>query len=279
MISFIGVGPQRSGTTWLHEVLSTHPEVALPRDVKETMFFDQYFDKGMEWYLSHYQSFDDKTIQGEICPTYFTDEKAPTRIALSSPNCRIIVSIRNPVENAISLYRHHFSKGRVAGTFMEAKEQYPQLLESGHYSKYIPHWLQLFDRSLVKFVWLDEIIAKPDIVFEQLCDFLGICHIPLPALAKNKVYAQQSSRFPLLTKSTMPIYYWLRERRLLGLVEFSKRLGVKKLFFTSTNRMVSDITDYEREWLRSYFSKDILFLETYFDMELSSWMEQSDSYK
>src|SRR5215467_11453066 len=45
--SFFIVGPPRTGTSWLHEILQSH--TCLPR-VKETRFFDERFDRGVAWY-------------------------------------------------------------------------------------------------------------------------------------------------------------------------------------------------------------------------------------
>ena len=39
-VGFLGVGPEKTGTTWLHEVLSTHPQLGLPYS-KELSFFWQ----------------------------------------------------------------------------------------------------------------------------------------------------------------------------------------------------------------------------------------------
>ena len=38
-ISFIGVGPQKTGSTWLHEMLEMHVDSYVPQATKETHFF------------------------------------------------------------------------------------------------------------------------------------------------------------------------------------------------------------------------------------------------
>ena len=52
--NFIGIGVPRAGTTWLHELLDMHPDVAVPQRRKEVHFFDRYYDKGMAWYSSFF---------------------------------------------------------------------------------------------------------------------------------------------------------------------------------------------------------------------------------
>ena len=74
--SFFIVGPPRTGTSWLHEILSGH--VALPEPTKETRFFDNHFHRGLEWYVHHFPRLAPGRHVGEVAPTYFAS--APARI-------------------------------------------------------------------------------------------------------------------------------------------------------------------------------------------------------
>src|SRR5438046_10530825 len=67
---FLCVGPGRTGTTWLHAVLSGH--VGLPRGVKETRFWGQHYDRGVEWYADHFGGCDPELPIGEACPYFAT---------------------------------------------------------------------------------------------------------------------------------------------------------------------------------------------------------------
>ncbi len=42
--NFVYIGPSKAGSTWLHEVLITQPQVFMTR-AKDLYFFDRYFDK------------------------------------------------------------------------------------------------------------------------------------------------------------------------------------------------------------------------------------------
>lgn len=46
----IGIGVPRGGSTWLHNLLESHPDVAMPRQRKEIHYFDHNYDRGLEWY-------------------------------------------------------------------------------------------------------------------------------------------------------------------------------------------------------------------------------------
>ena len=47
--TFLGIGAQKCGTTWLHKLLSHHPGV-FAANPKEIDFFSYGFDRGYEWY-------------------------------------------------------------------------------------------------------------------------------------------------------------------------------------------------------------------------------------
>ena len=48
--TFLVIGAQRAGTTWLHLVLQSHPHIYMPKRRKEVHFFDWYYDRGVGWY-------------------------------------------------------------------------------------------------------------------------------------------------------------------------------------------------------------------------------------
>ena len=45
---FLGIGAQRSGTTWLYEQLRGHPQVVMSSKRKEIHFFDRHYDRGLD---------------------------------------------------------------------------------------------------------------------------------------------------------------------------------------------------------------------------------------
>ena len=51
---FIGLGAQRSGTSWIYACLYEHPQLHMP--FKEVNFFgrDEQYEKGLTWYANHF---------------------------------------------------------------------------------------------------------------------------------------------------------------------------------------------------------------------------------
>ena len=76
--SFFVIGPPRTGTTWLYEIL--RDRTLLPAPTKETRFFDKHFHRGIDWYRAHYPHTAADRHVGEIAPTYFASIEASERI-------------------------------------------------------------------------------------------------------------------------------------------------------------------------------------------------------
>lgn len=66
-LDFIGIGPMRAGTSWLHHALSLHPGVSLPRE-KETFYFDRYFERGPAWYAAHFDAENPRAMRARSAP-------------------------------------------------------------------------------------------------------------------------------------------------------------------------------------------------------------------
>ena len=69
---FIGVGPEKTGTSWIHQRLKAHPDVYLP-PVKEIRYlWERHWAPSMgvidrfvgnEWYKRHYRSVAGRTFR------------------------------------------------------------------------------------------------------------------------------------------------------------------------------------------------------------------------
>ena len=105
--SFIIVGAQKAGTSWLHQQLARHPDTS-PPSRKELHFFDQdrAYSKGLAFYRSQFppphrargrQTF-------ESTPSYLHVPSVPSRIHHFRPDVRLIAVLRDPVDRAYSAW-------------------------------------------------------------------------------------------------------------------------------------------------------------------------------
>jgi hypothetical protein len=109
MISFLGIGPPKSGTTYLQSLLIQHPEIYLS-EKKEIQFFSNYYDNGIEWYNKHFEKKKPSQKSGEISPTYSHTTETLERIKDYSdkyaPDVKLIFTYRDPLKRLVSAYQH-----------------------------------------------------------------------------------------------------------------------------------------------------------------------------
>jgi len=255
----------------MHQLLLHHPALCFPRGVDESMFFDLYYERGLPRYIAYFDHRQENQYCGEFSPTYFDEEVVPDRIAALNPECRIIISIRDPIDRAVSLYQHHLNKGRVRGAFGEAIVQMPRIVSSGQYSRHIPRWLDKFGRNRLLFVPLLDIKADPGAVLNRVYQFLGVDSIEMPSEGHQRINAAESPRFRPLAKLSAKIVSWMHAKDLYRFVEFGKSIGLKNLVYSGGRTKRPGVTVEEHSKLLELYRPDIEYVEKLLGRELSTW--------
>jgi Sulfotransferase domain len=268
-IDFVAVGPQRTGTSWLDHMLRRHPEICLPRQVKETMFFEQHFGKGVQWYASHFPEPGPGQVRGEIASTCFDDPDSPERVAALNPGCRIVVTLREPVGRAVSLWHHHVAKGRAPRDFREAVRMIPRIVESGRYAAHLPRWLERFGPENVLVLLIDDIGERPREVLQRVTEFLGVSPMRVEG-ETGPVGAATMPRHPRLAAAAARAVTALRARRLHWVPELGKRLGLKRVF-TGAEHDMPRLAPHDAAWLAGELAPDVAFVERLLGRPLPAW--------
>lgn len=112
--TFVIIGAMKGGTTTLHSLLAAHPEVFASRE-KELHFFTEAMNlrRGVGWYRRHFRT--DRPIRGESSPSYAAWPRhagVPERMRALIPEARIVYCVRDPIERAVSHYKHALAWGR-----------------------------------------------------------------------------------------------------------------------------------------------------------------------
>lgn len=105
---FIVAGMPRGGTTFLYHNLNKHPRIFLPFR-KEVNFFNVKYDSGVQWYNNLYRERDKDQVCGDISPPYFLDTETIRKIKDFNPGTKVIFSVRDPVDYALSFYSQFHS--------------------------------------------------------------------------------------------------------------------------------------------------------------------------
>jgi len=208
---FLIIGAQKAGTTWLWNMLKSHPGTSLPRK-KELHFFSasENYARGIDSYWEWFRDSEEGCITGEASTTYLSDKVAffynevnrleydeslpalPELVLESVPDAKIIVSLRDPVRRAISAYFHFMRRGKlpVNRGLRRTVQEHPRLriLELGDYATHLSPWFATFPREqILVLVFEDDIVANPASGLSKLYEFLGLEAMPLRVEQEKKV--------------------------------------------------------------------------------------------
>ena len=207
---FIFIGPDKSGSTWIHRVLQWHPEVFVAES-KELEFFDRYYSRGLDWYLSFFR---DATAQhrvrGEVCHNYLFFPEACMRIHDHFPHARLMVCLREPVERAFSAYLYMIRQGRVSGTFEQALRSMDELVDHGCYASHLEPYIEKFGAGKIFPGVFDELQRSPARFAAEMFEFLGVSPLALPENLQGKSLAAAKPRSTVAAKTAKQAALLLR---------------------------------------------------------------------
>lgn len=270
--SILAIGPGRTGTTWLHRVLEGH--VDLPYGVKETQFFTIFYDKGIDWYARHFRYATGARPIVEICPPYFFKPEALERIKIHIPDCRVITTMRDPVDRMYSIYkllRHTASTRR--GTFEETLNVWPSMGGANRYAFHLKTWFENFGRDNVLVTMYDELRAEPQKYLDRVTGFMGVEKIALserPEIRDDVNAFQRAPKNRRLARRATRFMFWLKGRQAYGLVNLLERSGVWE-FCNGRGEPFPPLTAEQDARLRERFLPEVEALEEMLMIDLSAW--------
>lgn len=254
------VGPMKAGTSWIQDYMESRGDVRVPDRVKETFFFEQYWQRGAIWYAGF---FDDGNTQStshrlEIGSSYFHHPEVPRRVQETLGDIPILVTLRDPVRRAWSHYLHLRRYGHTRAPLQEAVKQYPEILEASRYRTCLRRWYAEFPEDCLHFVWQDTLKASPNAYAEAVCAALGLEARPVPETLKgpsNQAAVPASYRLAALGST---VTRSLRHIGLYRVVNGAKRMGLKRLFFGKPGSARGiEPTAEERAWLEAQLVGEI----------------------
>lgn len=270
--NFLYVGPDKAGSSWLHETLIKHPDVYLTPS-KDLYFFDRYHDRGLDWYAAQFKDARDQSVVGEVCQDYLFHPDAARRIHDALGDVKVMVSLRDPVDRAWSSYLYMRKHGIGPDTFAEALRSRPELLEHGRYATGLDRFLTLFPRDHVHVALFDDLEADPQGFLDGVTDFLGVERQPLDAKEREARLPAASARSVRVAAAVRRGADWVREHdgaRLVGAVKRSPL--VHRVLYQPIDRAAvrpepSDVLTVRRE-----LASEVDSLETTFGLRLrESW--------
>lgn len=269
--TFVGIGVARGGTTWLHTLLSGHPDVYMPTRRKEVRFFDRNHDRGLDWYESFFCSTADAgrySAIGEISPQYFYCDVCPERIAASLPAAKLLVMLRHPVDRAYSHYGFVVQRRNFHGSFEEFLALRPVMLDKESYSRYLERFIHHFARDRILALVFERAVRDDGTARRELSTFLGLSIDGFPS-SVGRVNASTVPRFGALSNVAVTAGRRLRKTRLESVVDLGGRFGVRRVLAKGTPlpRLDGDL----RSDLSERFREEFDDLECRYGIDVSCW--------
>jgi hypothetical protein len=261
--TFLGLGAQRAGTTWLYACLAEHPEVFMTRK-KELYFFHRNYELGLGWYEQQFAEAGDRVARGEITPDYMYREVALQRIGRDLPDVRAFIILRDPIERALSAFALH--PDRYASlTFRQAVEGTPSLIERGLYTRHLDAVEKYIERDRLKVFLYDDIVNSPGRLFDEVCSFIGVQAGLRPAAMGKRI---NRVIYPGTQKA-------LQQLRLGWVIDLVKQTPVgnwvrRRNSFARKNAGAA--TPEDLEWMADYFADDVRVLSGRIGRDLSHWL-------
>jgi hypothetical protein len=287
--NFFIVGAPKAGTTSLYYYLKRHPEVFMS-PVKEPNYFSYdetvkqnlyHKEKGVGTMDEYRKLFSDvnghhKAI-GEASVSYLFYPSVPEKIKGMSPEARIIISLRNPVDRAYSHYFMEHKLGYVSESledivFKKSKHKhahlfYQQYIELGLYYNQVKRYLDAFGDQRVKIFIYDDLADKLESMLLSVFDFLQIDRTHIPGL-EGRYNTYSIPRNPLFRF----LYSQKRLRSMARKLIPSESVEVVKNLFLTRDKKAQVNAAIVKE-LKSIYTPDIKKLETLINRNLSSWYE------
>lgn len=193
--NFFIVGAPKCGTTAMNDYLSQHPEIFMaPKEI-------HYFGKDLKLstavsepeYLAYFQSAKEEKIIGEASVWYLFSKTAAAEIKSFSPQAKILIMLRNPVDMLHSLHSEHLYSGNEDILDFETAINFDAQRRNGHhlpnavdfyelplyrdavaFSEQVKRYLQIFGNNQVHIILYDDFLANPKKETKETLKFLEL---------------------------------------------------------------------------------------------------------
>jgi len=207
---FLIVGPQRTGTTWLHANLRYHPQIFLS-EPKELFFFSRlktpddprFQSNDLGWYLRFFRDppwrWAMKTavclwkhgewyrprVRGEATASYAAlPRDIIEEIATLNPDIKVILMIRNPIDRAWSHAKKDLVRNRKRNIQDVAESEFmaffndPYQRQCARYAETYDNWAAHLKDGHLFTGFFDDIAAQPEALLLRVMSFLGVTSDP-----------------------------------------------------------------------------------------------------
>lgn len=267
----IYIGPDKAGSSWLFKLFANHPDIYVT-PAKDLYFFDRYYNKGMDWYAKQFAGGYNHRLVSEISHDYLYDETAAQRMQQHVADAKLVICLREPVERTFSAYLHLVKSGHFKGTFEEALEAHPGIINRSLYGKHVRTLLNYFPKSQLYTAVFDDLKASGQRFADQMLDALDVPRVRLPEDVRQKSLPAGRSRSVRLTQSVRWMGNACRDLGMPGIVGRvkSSRLVQSMLFAPYSQEEKPRPAVEACKDIRRLFARDLELLDEVLDANFST---------
>jgi hypothetical protein len=255
--NFLIPGAEKAGTTSLKNYLFEHPEIFIVD--KEIHFFDQNWDKGIEWYEEKFSNYNGEKVIGEKTPGYMYTDVEHIKSVL--PDVKFIFCLRNPIERAYSQYWHDVRKGREKMPFNKAiKKKNIIYKERSKYINYLKKFSEHYPKSQMLFILTEDLKYNRRETLKTVLKFLKVDDkYNFKDLSEENVGGMPRSKFLAELAEKKPIKKNVYFYRLIKTINLKRKGNLPKIE-TET-----------RKYLEEYFDEYNQELKKFTGLNLDKW--------
>ena len=185
--NFLVIGDHKTGTTSINEYLKQHPDVYVPRAMKELRYFafdaendyhcrsNAYRVRTLKGYLGYFSDATTQSAIGETSPNYLRAPGACLRIKQVLPDAKLILSLRNPAERLFSMYQMELrAKGGKPDfdAFVFANDA--RCIKGNFYWPDLKNYYDIFPRENILVVLMEDLTQDQAATMGKIYQFIGV---------------------------------------------------------------------------------------------------------
>jgi hypothetical protein len=227
--NFLYVGAGKAASHWMCEIFREHPEIFVA-DAKDLMFFDRYYGRGLDWYLSHFSQANGQRAIGEFSHDYFLEEEYAERIVRDFPDVKILVCLREPVDRTFSEYLYDQTLFQFvpaeeyeSGLGFEGFARLPRIRQRSNYAVNLRYFYDRFPRERILVEFYEDLRADPGRFARRVFQFLEVDPEFNPPSLHRRINPARQARSPRIARFAYQIGQLLRRSGMPKFVGAFKR--------------------------------------------------------
>ena len=290
--NFFIPGAAKSGTTSLHELLNTHPDISMSKEKEPVYWNNKLFNEFENLEISRYLNLFEQEvkIKGESTTSYMYYDNFIKNVKdnFHQPP-KFIFILRNPIDRYISHYnwlkglgkeKRRIDKIIEEERYLDFKEynDYPkQYYQFGLYYKWISRFIENFGKENIKIVTFEKLISERLNILNSCYEFLGVSKMDSVNFIKsnktNKVIFP--SMYHFLRKSSIgkmkytSISKYFLPKKIRMKIKSLMKIAIKNWISIESKKEI--LSDKQRKNLRDKYFEDVMSLKNKLNYDFSEW--------